>query len=133
MRTSAWRYSVYGMAIILMLTVLGAAALMPSGSSASPAPDLAHLPIIRYDASPTPAPTPADPPYSAAAALTITPFTHLQASTYNTGSFRLENISLNEALLVELRIDLSTAILPDMVFDPFGVAGDKVAKDVTVD
>ena len=140
MRANTWRYLVYGMAIILMLTVLGAAALMPSGSSASPAltatlpsPDLAHLPIIRYDAWPTPAPTPADPPYSAAAALTITPFTHLQASTYNTGSFRLENISLNEALLVELRIDLSTAILPDMVFDPFGVAGDKVAKDVTVD
>ena len=138
MKMNAWRYAVYGMVIILLVAI--ATATMPAASSALPAltatlpsPDLAHLPIIRYDASPTPAPTPTDSPYSAAAVLAITPSTHLQASTYNTGSFRLENISLDDVLLVELRIDLSTAILPDMVFDPFGVAGDKVAKDVTVD
>ncbi len=141
MRADGRRYFIYGMAIIL-LVAMGAAAIGPAASNALPnitatpsatPSDLAHLPIIRYDASPTPAPTPVDPPYSAAATLTITPFTSLEASTYNTGSFRLANISLNDALLVELRIDLSTAILPDMVFDPFGVAGDKVAKDVTVD
>ena len=93
----------------------------------------AHLPLIRYDASPTPAPTPGDPPFGAAAALYITPREHILASTYNTGSFRVENLSRNDEQLVELRIDLTTAVFPDMVFDPFGVAGDRVAKDVTVD
>lgn len=95
--------------------------------------EFSHLPLIRYDASPTPAPTPGDPPFDAAAALYITPYEHILASTYNTGSFRVENLSRNDEQLVELRIDLTTAVFPDMVFDPFGVAGDRVAKDVTVD
>lgn len=94
---------------------------------------VAHIPVVRYEGKPTPVPTPVDAPYGAGASLTITPFTHILASTYNSGSFRLENVSQNGEQLVELRIDLSSAIFPDMVFDPYGTAGDKVAKDVTVD
>jgi hypothetical protein len=95
--------------------------------------DVVHLPIIRYDASPTPPATSTAAPYSAAAALTITPFKDILASTFNTGSFVVENESLGGERLTELRIDLSTAVFPDMVFDPFGAAGDTVAKDLTVD
>lgn len=96
-------------------------------------PSVAHIPVVRYEGTPTPVPTPVDAPYGAAASLSITPFTHILASTYNSSSFQLENISQGGEQLIELRIDLSSAIFPDMVFDPFGTAGDKVAKDVTVD
>lgn len=95
--------------------------------------DLVHLPLIRYDAPPTPPATPTDPPFSAAAALYITPFTDILASTFNPGSFVVANDSVGGERLEELRIDLSTAVFPDMVFDPFGAAGDTVAKDVFVD
>jgi hypothetical protein len=118
----------------------------PAGSGA--APDLtvtpsatpryrAHLPHVRYDASPTPPPTPVvtptRTPYSAAAALTITRFKAINASTFNSSSFVVGNDSLNGERLSELRIDLSTALLPDVVFDPFGQAGDAVAKSYTLD
>jgi hypothetical protein len=121
--------------IVVLASVPDTGRAMPAltmTASSTPS-DRAHLPLIRYDASPTPAPTPADPPFGAAATLSITPYTHILASTYNTGSFRLVNISRNDEQLTELRIDLTTGIFPDMVFDPFGAAGDRVAKDVTVD
>lgn len=118
----------------------------PAGSGA--APDLtvtpsatpryrAHLPHVRFDASPTPPPTPVvtptRTPHSAAAALTITRFKAINASTFNSSSFVVGNDSLNGERLSELRIDLSTALLPDVVFDPFGQAGDAVAKSYTLD
>lgn len=115
------------------LTPTAPSATAPGATAPGATAQIAHIPVIRYEGSPTPVPTPVDAPYGAAAALTITPFTPINASTYNTGSFRLENISRGDEELVELRIDLTTAIFPDMVFDPFGAAGDKVAKDVTVD
>ena len=100
--------------------------------SATPS-DRAHLPIIRYDASPTPLPTPLPAPYSAAAAVDFTLGTAINASTYNLASIRVHNESLNGERLTELRIDLSTAVFPDMVFDPEGNAGDTVFKDLTAD
>lgn len=115
------------------IPALGNALPQLTATPTSTSPSIAHIPVVRYEGTPTPVPTPADAPYGAAAMLAITPFTHILASTYNTGSFRLENISQGSEQLIELRIDLSTAHFPDMVFDPFGTAGDKVAKDVTVD
>lgn len=103
-----------------------------SGLSVTPS-EFVHLPLVQYDSSPTPPPTPTNAPYSAAASLLITPFTDILASTYNTGSFVVANNSLNGERLMEMRIDLRTAIFPDMVFDPYGAAGDTVAKDVVVD
>lgn len=93
----------------------------------------AHLPVLVYGATPTPPVTPTPSPYAAAATLHITPFKAINASTFNAGSFIVNNTSIDGARLTELRIDLSTAIFPDMVFDPFGTAGDTVAKDLTVD
>ncbi|HYV19867.1 MAG TPA: hypothetical protein VFC25_12655 [Verrucomicrobiae bacterium] len=68
-----------------------------------------------------------------AASLTVTAGGGLNASTYNAGSFVLENLSLQGVRIVRVRIDLSTALLPDLVFDPLGLAGDTVAKCLTID
>lgn len=142
MRSINTRSLSYALAAVLMLTAIAAQAGLPAAGGASPnitttpsatPSDRALLPIIRNDALPTPPPTPTQTPYSAAAALYITPFTDILASTFNTGSFVVANDSLNGERLTQLRIDLSTAIFPDMVFDPFGTAGDTVAKDVVVD
>ena len=149
-------------ALMAVVALVGAALLMgwPAGSGAAPAltqtPSATpryrvHLPYVRLDLSltpvvsptpsptptrtpsPTPSPTPTRTPYSAAASLTITRNTSINASTFNTGSFIVGNESLTGERLTELRIDLSTALLPDVVFDPFGQAGDTVAKSYTLD
>jgi hypothetical protein len=66
-----------------------------------------------------------------AATLTVTAGAGLEASTYGGGSFVLENTG--ETALEEVTIDLSTATLPDMVFDPQGTAGDQAAKGLSID
>ena len=136
-------------ALLLMMALAGlpaAGALPALTTTPSRTPSrFAHLPIIRYDFTPTPVTsptptvtatppaTPTDAPYSAAAALTITAGKAINASTFNPSSFVVANESLNGEQLVALRIDLTTAIFPDMVFDPSGAAGDTVAKDLVVD
>ena len=57
----------------------------------------------------------------------------LNGSTFNSGSFQIENTSTTGRLIDRLVIDLSSAMLPDVVFDPFGLAGDVDAKGFTVD
>lgn len=137
-----------GALVVLIIAAVAALAGLPATGRALP--DITttpsrtpsafiHLPLIRYDASATPtstptqAPTPTITPYSAAAAVTITRFRPINASTFNSSSIIIANDSLDGQRLTEVRIDLSTAIFPDMVFDPEGLAGDTVAKDVTVD
>jgi hypothetical protein len=124
--------------LVLTLVLIG----FPAASIASPditmtpsatPVDQEYLPFTSDDATPTPVPTPTDTPYSAAAAVDVTFGKPINASTYVDRSFRVFNESLNGETLEEVRIDLSTAIFPDMVFDPHGEAGDMVAKDVTVD
>ncbi|HET8948839.1 MAG TPA: hypothetical protein VFQ07_17810 [Candidatus Polarisedimenticolia bacterium] len=68
-----------------------------------------------------------------AASLTVTAGGGLTASTYNTGSFVLDNVGTQAVRIVRVRLDLSTALLPDLVFDPLGLAGDTVAKCLTPD
>jgi hypothetical protein len=98
-----------------------------------------YLPVVKYDhtptpaMSPTPAATPTRAPHSAAALLQITAFQPINASTFNSGSFVLENHSLNDERISQVRIDLSTAAFPDLIFDPHGSGGDTVAKDLVVD
>lgn len=132
----------YILAAAALVVVAAGLIGLPAGSGASPyltqtpsatPPYRAHLPLLRYDLAPTPVPTPTRTPSSAAAALFITPFRSINASTFNPSAFVVANDSANGERLTELRIDLSTAIFPDMVFDPNGNAGDLVYKDVTVD
>ncbi len=70
---------------------------------------------------------------SAEALLEITPSGSLNASTYNEGSFILTNLTTHDQPITQVTIDLRTAVFPDMVFDPAGVAGDVIAKDLSIE
>jgi hypothetical protein len=78
----------------------------------------------------------ADPSLDAgAAALMIvdTGGTLVGGSTFTPGSFRVANLSSAGQRITRLRLDLRTAWLGDLVFDPLGGAGDTVGKPFTVD
>jgi len=70
---------------------------------------------------------------SAEAMLEITPLGGINASTFNGSSFVLTNLTTHNQRITEVTIDLRTAVFPDMVFDPAGVAGDVVAKDLSIE
>ncbi len=55
------------------------------------------------------------------------------SSTNTTGSFQLENLSTGGQKIVSVTVDLSTALLPDVVFDPAGTAGDTDGKAFQLD
>ena len=52
----------------------------------------------------------------------------INASSYNADSFLVTNDSTAGITITDVRIDSSTGFLPDMVFDPDGVAGDTASK-----
>ncbi len=55
------------------------------------------------------------------------------SSTFTAGTFRLTNTGgPGDPAITRLRIDLRTALFPDLVFDPNGTAGDDVGRDITV-
>ncbi len=54
------------------------------------------------------------------------------SSTYTAGSFRLVNGSAT-AQISSVAIDLASAAISDIVFDPLGTAGDSAFKDLSVD
>lgn len=72
-------------------------------------------------------------PSTSQARIQITPNSGINASTFSTDSFQIENLSTQGENITRVVIDLSSAVLPDSVFDPFGTAGDTVAKDFTPD
>ncbi|WP_193211619.1 malectin domain-containing carbohydrate-binding protein [Luteolibacter marinus] len=55
------------------------------------------------------------------------------SSTNTTGSFQLENNASGGQRIVSFKIDLSTAVLMDIVFDPAGTAGDPDGKAFELD
>ncbi|MGH9227691.1 MAG: choice-of-anchor D domain-containing protein [Acidimicrobiales bacterium] len=56
----------------------------------------------------------------------------LNSSTFSSGSFRVSNTSPGGQQIAGVRFDLSTSLLPDIVFDPNGTGGDVVGKGFTV-
>ncbi len=54
----------------------------------------------------------------------------VQASNYGNNSFTVEN--LGDKKIAAVYIDVSDALYPDTVFDPYGVAGDSVAKALQI-
>ncbi|MBE2202427.1 MAG: hypothetical protein IAE79_27695 [Anaerolinea sp.] len=93
-----------------------------------------YFPLIRYDLTPTPTPIPTLTPSEVEVLVRIDPpYGGINASTFDTGAFLIRNQSPQDIRITSVRIDLSTAILPDMVYDPYGEAGDHVFKDVFVD
>ncbi len=63
----------------------------------------------------------------------VTPNGNLGASTFDGSSIRLENTSPSDVQIVSVSMDLSTALYPDLVFDPTGAAGDSGAKCLVAD
>ena len=61
----------------------------------------------------------------------VNPGGGLFASTYTSGSFQIENTG--DADIVSMTIDLRTAWMMDVVFDPEGTAGDAAGKCLTPD
>ncbi|MEL6788089.1 MAG: hypothetical protein AAFO76_11910, partial [Cyanobacteria bacterium J06607_15] len=67
------------------------------------------------------------------AKFTIDTLGNLQySSTFTAGTFELTNNS-NSQDIVSITLDLSSAIFPDLVFDPLGNAGDTTAKGFSFD
>jgi hypothetical protein len=55
----------------------------------------------------------------------------LNASTFTDNSFKIVNNSTGNLRIQSVTIDSRTALLPDLVFDPFGDAGNDVSKPFT--
>ncbi|MGM0592048.1 MAG: malectin domain-containing carbohydrate-binding protein [Halobacteriota archaeon] len=66
-----------------------------------------------------------------AASVSITPDSGTEASTYGGGSFEVTNTG--DQQISSVAFDLSSAAMPDMVFDPDGTAGDQAAKGLSID
>ncbi|MEM7619923.1 MAG: malectin domain-containing carbohydrate-binding protein [Pseudomonadota bacterium] len=56
---------------------------------------------------------------------------NIQQSNYGNNSFQITNTG--EKQIAEVIIDVNTALYPDIVFDPEGIAGDSVAKALQID
>ncbi len=54
------------------------------------------------------------------------------SSTFAPNSFKITNTSTTQNI-TSISLDLSTAIFPDIVYDPNGTAGDSAAKDLEID
>jgi len=63
----------------------------------------------------------------------ITPNQFIDVSTFFSNSFQITNNSTGGTKIQNVRFDLSTALLPDVVFDPAGGAGDGGFKPFTPD
>lgn len=55
------------------------------------------------------------------------------SSTNTSGAFQVENLSTGGVKITSLTIDTGTALLPDIVFDPAGTAGDPDGKAFQLD
>jgi hypothetical protein len=71
------------------------------------------------------------PEANAGALIEITPGGGLGASTFSGSSFQITNTGEPGVQITSFSIDLSTGILPDMVFDPTGAGGDATASGFT--
>jgi len=58
---------------------------------------------------------------------------NIDKSTYGTNSFRIYNDSDLGGKITSVTLDISAGVMDEMVFDPYGTAGDLVAKDFSVD
>ena len=83
------------------------------------------LEIVRLDSEPTPTTK-----YGEAVLTVKANSDNVQASTYSNNSFKITNTG--DKKIVRADIDITNALYPDTVFDPFGQAGDKASKPLTI-
>lgn len=80
-------------------------------------------------------PSPPDMPPSqlaGAAIVRINPNENdVQTSTFGANTFQIENVGNQK--ITSVKLDVTNAIYSDVVFDPFGIAGDTFAKPITID
>ncbi|MBI1299304.1 hypothetical protein GC175_30605 [bacterium] len=69
---------------------------------------------------------------STRANIQFTPNQDINASTYTNNSIIVQNPASSSANITSISIDVSHAVLPDIVFDPTGAAGDLAFKDLTI-
>ena len=117
--------------------VVGAPMAFPASWVAGPAGPAVGLISTSRNATPFPANwdylyvTPESGGTLAQALVEMTPNGNIDASTYGNGSFIVTNQSGGGEKIVRVSLDLSTALFPDLVFDPVGAAGDLTAKCFT--
>jgi hypothetical protein len=70
----------------------------------------------------------ADDARGQSAFVSITASQGIDASSYNANSIVVTNDSTGDGRIISVRFDLSSALFPDIVFDPQGTAGDEAAK-----
>jgi hypothetical protein len=119
--------------LLLLASAIRSSQRVPGLRAQTSRPSFTHLPVIRHDPTPSPIPTPSLPSSPYDVLVQITPDGGINASTFNKGSFILRNNSTNDQRITQVQFDLSTAVFPDMVFDPYGQGGDTLAKDLKVD
>ncbi|WP_338917723.1 malectin domain-containing carbohydrate-binding protein [Salinirubellus litoreus] len=56
------------------------------------------------------------------ASIAVTPNSGVDATTWDNNAYQIENTG--DVAITSVSIDTSTAVLPDLVFDPYGTAGD---------
>ena len=83
------------------------------------------LEIVRLDGEPTPTIN-----YGEAVLSVNGGNDNIQASTYGKNSFKITNTGGKK--IVRADIDITNALYPDSVFDPFGEAGDVASKPLTI-
>jgi large repetitive protein len=90
---------------------------------------LSALEVLTFDGDPGPDPGPT----GASGSLAVTPnSSNINVSSYGNGSFIVTNTSSSGEKITTVRLDMSTAIFPKIVFDPDGLAGDVVGKPFTL-
>jgi PKD repeat protein len=71
-------------------------------------------------------PAPPAPSNESSATLTVTPGGGIGTSDFNTGSYTVENTG--DVPITSITLDESSALFPDLVYDPAGTAGDQAFK-----
>lgn len=128
---SGWAAIVAG-GVLLVMLILGSG--RAPAHTAVVATEAGYLPVVLNEQPPTPTPTPTRVPSDVDAAVRVDPpFGGINGSTYDQGAFQISNQSANGMQIERVRFDLRTAVLPDLVFDPDGDAGDHIHKDISVD
>ena len=86
---------------------------------------------VEISATENSSPTPPPITQSGEAVLTVTANSNnVQGSNFGNNSFQITNTGDKKIAQVEL--DVTNALYPDTVFDPFGEAGDTISKELTI-